>query len=67
MSTLANPHDAFCKSVLGRPEQAEAFLTHFLPAELLAPLDLSTLAVMPGSFVDQDGLGRIRASNVFHT
>ena len=52
MSTLANPHDAFCKYVLGRAEQASAFLTHYLPGDLVAPLNLSTLAPLPGSFVD---------------
>jgi len=52
MTTLANPHDAFCKYVLGRPKLAGAFLEHFLPAALVAPLDLASLAPLPGSFVD---------------
>ena len=53
MSTLATPHDGFCKYVLGRTEQAGAFLAHFLPTAIVAPLDLATLAPLPGSFVDQ--------------
>jgi len=44
MSTIANPHDAFCKYVLGRPKLAGAFLEHFLPAALVAPLDLAARA-----------------------
>jgi len=54
MTTLSNPHDAFCKYVLGRPEQAGAFLDHFLPSELVAPLDLASLTALPGTFVDPD-------------
>ena len=54
MADIANPHDAFCKYVLGRPEQARAFLSHFLPEEIRAPLDLESLATAPGSFVDPE-------------
>jgi len=54
MGTVANPHDAFCKFVLGKPELAAAFLAHFLPAEAVLPLDLTSLTAVPGSFVDPE-------------
>ena len=54
MGTVANPHDAFCKFVLGKPELAAAFLAHFLPAAAVLPLDLASLTAVPGSFVDPE-------------
>lgn len=47
------PHDALFKATFSRVEHAAAALRAILPAALLARLDLSTLALCPGSFVDR--------------
>ncbi len=54
MSTVSNPHDVFCKHVLGRPDLAAGFLRHFLPDDVVAGLDLSRLRAVPGEFVDAE-------------
>ncbi|MCS7079687.1 MAG: Rpn family recombination-promoting nuclease/putative transposase [Chloracidobacterium sp.] len=51
---LANPHDLFFKDLLARPGVAADFLAHYLPAEVLAHLDVSQPETVPGSFVDED-------------
>ena len=38
-----NPHDEFFKAVFGKPENTAAFLRRFLPAEVVAVLDLDSL------------------------
>ncbi len=48
-----NPHDAFFKEVFSRREMARDFLKHYLPEEVAALLDLDTLTVARGSFVDE--------------
>ncbi len=53
VSTSA-PHDALFKSVFEQPEHAAAELQHVLPTELVAAIDWRTLALEPGSFVDED-------------
>jgi len=57
MAERSNPHDEFFKFALGRPETARDFLSHYLPAEVAAQLDLATVELAPGSFVD----ARLRA------
>jgi len=52
-----NLHDEFFKYTLGRAETARDFLSHYLPVEAAAQLDLATLELAPGSFVD----ARLRA------
>lgn len=52
MAERTNPHDEFFKYMLGRPETARDFLGHYLPAEVVALLDLATLELVSGSFVD---------------
>jgi predicted transposase/invertase (TIGR01784 family) len=54
MSELTNPHDRFFKEVFSRPEAARDLLQNYLPEEVTAVLDLSTLELQPGSFVDAD-------------
>ncbi len=53
MSQITNPHDAFFKQFLSKPEIAADFLTQHLPSELLALLALPTLAEQKESFVDE--------------
>lgn len=46
------PHDALFKRIFSDPRHAAAELRAILPAATLAALDLSTLRLQPGSFVD---------------
>jgi hypothetical protein len=48
-----SPHDALFKATFGRPDIAKSELELVLPAEVRAVLDLATLEVQPGSFVDE--------------
>ena len=52
MAAISNPHDKFFKATFGKPEVAASFLTHYLPAEVLAELELSTLKPEKDSFID---------------
>ena len=49
-----NAHDRFFKELMARPEALTDFLTHYLPPELSAPLDVSQAEALPGSFVDEE-------------
>jgi predicted transposase/invertase (TIGR01784 family) len=51
--TTPNPHDHFFKASWSRPEVAKGFLTHYLPAEVRAVLDLNTLRLSKDSFIDE--------------
>jgi predicted transposase/invertase (TIGR01784 family) len=52
---MANsPHDALFKASFGQPDIARSELELVLPADLCALLDFATLAVYPGSFVDEE-------------
>lgn len=46
-------HDALVKAILAHPEHAAGALKAVLPAALVAQLDFGTLALCPGSFVDE--------------
>jgi predicted transposase/invertase (TIGR01784 family) len=48
------PHDALFKTAFGQPELARSELELLLPDALLEYLDLATLVVRPGSFVDDE-------------
>ena len=50
----ASPHDALFKAAFGQPDIARSELELVLPPSLTAHLDLQTLAVSPGSFVDEE-------------
>jgi len=54
MSDITNPHDAFFKQFMTKPEIAADFLTQHLPADVLALLDLATLNEEKESFIDAD-------------
>ena len=51
---MSSPHDAIFKAAFGQPDIARSELELLLPAEVCAQLDLSTLEVCPGSFVDEE-------------
>ncbi|MDQ3032241.1 MAG: Rpn family recombination-promoting nuclease/putative transposase [Myxococcota bacterium] len=48
------PHDALFKRIFSDPRNAAAELRAILPPATLAALDLSTLRLEPGSFVDEE-------------
>ena len=54
MTELTNPHDRFFKEIFSRPEAARDLLQNYLPKEVTAVLDLNTLTLQPGSFVDTE-------------
>lgn len=49
-----NPHDAFFKRIFSVPEHAAGELRSVLPPEVAASIAWETLALVPGSFVDED-------------
>jgi predicted transposase/invertase (TIGR01784 family) len=50
----STPHDALFKAAFAQPDLAKSELELVLPSEVRAELDLATLAVCPGSFVDEE-------------
>jgi predicted transposase/invertase (TIGR01784 family) len=51
---MGSPHDALFKASFGQPEIARSEFDLVLPPAVRAHLDLATLALCPGSFVDED-------------
>lgn len=51
---LPNPHDRFFKKSMSNMIIAKDFFQHHLPNEILHQVDLSSLSLQTGSFVDQD-------------
>ena len=49
-----SPHDALFKAAFGQPDLARSELELVLPIEVQAQLDMATLEISPGSFVDED-------------
>ena len=54
MAELNNPHDKFFKELLGQPAAARDFITHYLPPDVVALLDLETLEVEKDTFIDDE-------------
>jgi predicted transposase/invertase (TIGR01784 family) len=52
--TTPRPHDALFKATMEDPARAADLLRLVLPTEILAHADLASLAVEPGSFVDDE-------------
>ncbi|WP_295447099.1 Rpn family recombination-promoting nuclease/putative transposase [uncultured Thiodictyon sp.] len=50
MDDIATPHDAFFRESFGRREIAQDFLRHYLPASLLARIDLGTLEISKDTY-----------------
>lgn len=51
--TVQNPHDKFFRDSFGRVEIARNYLEEYLPADVRALLDLDTLLLQDGSFIDE--------------
>jgi predicted transposase/invertase (TIGR01784 family) len=54
MSDISNPHDRFFKETFTRIEVARDFFANYLPPAVAETLDLDSLALQSGSFVDED-------------
>ena len=48
------PHDALFKAIYSDPQRAAAHLAVALPEEVAAALDLGTLSLAPGSYIDPE-------------
>lgn len=53
-AVTATPHDALFKAAFSQVEHVADELRHVLPAALVARMDLGSLALQPGSFVDDE-------------
>lgn len=51
-SRAPNPHDRFVRSWLSIPTEAAAFFRMFLPEAVRRSLDLRTIKVVPGTFIE---------------
>ncbi len=51
---VINPHDSFFRETFGRREIAANFLREYLPARIIARLDLDSLSLVKDSFVDKE-------------
>jgi predicted transposase YdaD len=49
---LHQPHDKLFRATFSNPENAAGFLRHHLDATLTLLVDWSSLALLPGSFID---------------
>ena len=49
---IDKPHDRFFKEVFGQPDIAVDFIANYLPAEVVAELDLSAPELVKDSFID---------------
>ncbi|NHZ71687.1 MAG: Rpn family recombination-promoting nuclease/putative transposase [Aquificales bacterium] len=54
MSDLTNPHDKFFKETFTRIEVARNFFANYLPQSVVDTLDLDTLTLQSGSFIDTE-------------
>ncbi len=54
MDPIPTPHDRFFRESFGRREIAQDFLSHQLPEDLLAEIDLETLAIGKDSYVSNE-------------
>lgn len=52
--TMANPHDRYFREVFSDPAIVADLLRNYLPAPVLAALNLNTLALQQESFIDED-------------
>jgi predicted transposase/invertase (TIGR01784 family) len=53
-ASTTTPHDALFRLTFERPEHTSGMLRALLPAELTARVDWSSLALVPGSFRDEE-------------
>jgi len=50
---INNPHDLYTRQSLGHLPTARSFVEHYLPADVVGALDLTTLKLRDSSFVDE--------------
>jgi len=50
----ANPHDLLVKETFSRRKTATDFFANYLPNEVIALMDLSSVEQVPDSFVDPE-------------
>ena len=53
-SSTPRVHDRFFKQIFTRPENVRDFITTYLPAGIVTHLDMDSLEVVSGSFVEED-------------
>jgi len=53
MADITNPHDRFFKEVLSREEVARDFMIHYLPSDVVALFDMSSVEIRKDSFVEK--------------
>ncbi|WP_027369829.1 Rpn family recombination-promoting nuclease/putative transposase [Desulfovermiculus halophilus] len=53
-SSSPRVHDRFFKQIFNRPENVRDFIITYLPAEIVAHLDLESLEVVSGNYVEAD-------------
>jgi predicted transposase YdaD len=58
-SSSPRVHDRFFKQIFNRPENVRDFIITYLPAEIVAHLELESLEVVSGNYVD------VPAKNMF--
>ena len=54
MDPIPTPHDRFFRESFGHREIAQDFLSHQLPEDLLAEIDLETLAIGKDSYISKE-------------
>lgn len=54
METVHNPHDKLFHEIYCRKEEAQSFLEHYLPIEVLQHVDPGSLEICKDSFIDQE-------------
>ena len=65
MTNPPNPHDRFFRNAFARHEIAQGFFERYLPFEVSAQLDFTTLRLTKESFVD-DALKAQQSDLLFH-
>ena len=54
MDKLNQPHDKYFKATFGEVSFAKDFLNNYLPEELIAITDMSTLEAQPTSYISKE-------------
>jgi predicted transposase/invertase (TIGR01784 family) len=50
---LKNPHDKFFREILSQKSEAQSFVQHYLPSQIVALLNLDSLTISKDSFIDK--------------
>lgn len=53
MAVIHNPHDTFFKTSMSNIQIARSFFEQYLPITIKAQLDLNTLELQSGTFIDK--------------